>query len=64
MSSVWHVKFKDATIYNKKVTRVEVELFNQPSYNIAHYSHNEITVVIHVYPQKYNHDDKRGWTMK
>ena len=40
-----HVNFQDATIYNKKVTRV----FDLPSYNIVHYI-SEITVVMQVLP--------------
>ncbi len=28
-----HAKFQDANIYNKKVTRDEAELFDQPSYD-------------------------------
>ncbi len=27
-----HANFQDTTAYTKKVTRVEVELFDQPSY--------------------------------
>ena len=33
-----HVNYQDATVYNKKVTREEKELFDQPSYILFQYS--------------------------